>query len=51
MCWICDHPGSTVTDYLDEVRATKHPLVRFGFEAHDEPQGTGGRQIEAQTGV
>lgn len=20
MCWMCDHPGSTVADYLDEVR-------------------------------
>jgi Domain of unknown function (DUF4262) len=20
MCWMCDHPGSTVEDYLDEVR-------------------------------
>lgn len=21
MCWMCDHPGSTVADYLDVVRA------------------------------
>jgi hypothetical protein len=21
MCWMCDHPGSTQEDYLDEVRA------------------------------
>lgn len=20
MCWMCDHPGSTVDDYLDEIR-------------------------------
>lgn len=26
MCWMCEHPGSTVEDYLDEVRAkvSKH---------------------------
>jgi hypothetical protein len=21
MCWMCDHPGSTIDDYLDELRA------------------------------
>jgi hypothetical protein len=28
MCWMCDHPGSTVTDYLDEVRAK---ILRTGW--------------------
>ncbi|AQT82247.1 hypothetical protein B1R94_27885 [Mycolicibacterium litorale] len=28
MCWMCDHPGSTVTDYLDEVRST---ILRRGW--------------------
>ena len=22
MCWMCDHPGSTIEDYLDELRST-----------------------------
>jgi Domain of unknown function (DUF4262) len=28
MCWMCDHPGSTVADYLDEVRAK---ILRKGW--------------------
>jgi hypothetical protein len=23
---------------LDEVRATKQPIVRYGFEQHEEPE-------------
>jgi len=22
MCWMCEHPGSTNQDYLDELRTT-----------------------------
>lgn len=28
MCWMCDHPGSTVGEWLDEIRATK---VKHGW--------------------
>lgn len=28
MCWMCDHPGSTQQDYLDEVRAT---MLKHGW--------------------
>jgi glycine dehydrogenase subunit 2 len=38
---------------LDEVRAVKHPVVRYGFEEHEEPQGAPAepRQLEAQKGA
>jgi glycine dehydrogenase subunit 2 len=38
---------------LDEVRATKRPVVRYGFEEHDDPEGapTEARQLEAQKGA
>jgi glycine dehydrogenase subunit 2 len=37
---------------LDEVRATKHPVVRYGFGEHETPTASGGpRQLEAQKGA
>jgi glycine dehydrogenase subunit 2 len=38
---------------LDEVRATKRPVVRYRFEEHDEPETAPGeaRQLEAQKGA
>ena len=39
---------------LDEVRATKQPVVRYRFEEHDEPGGGNPaepRQLEAQKGA
>jgi hypothetical protein len=33
------------------VRATKRPVVRYGFESHEEPEGQGDRQLEAPQGV
>jgi glycine dehydrogenase subunit 2 len=36
---------------LDEVRAAKHPVVRFRFEDHEPQRGAGGRQLETQRGA
>jgi glycine dehydrogenase subunit 2 len=37
---------------LDEVRAAKHPVVRYRFEHHEDPQGpVEPRQLEAQKGA
>jgi glycine dehydrogenase subunit 2 len=36
---------------LDEVRAAKNPIVRFRFEEHEHPEGSGSRQLEAQKGA
>jgi glycine dehydrogenase subunit 2 len=36
---------------LDEVRAAKRPIVRYGFEEHPAPSGAGDRQLEAQKGA
>ncbi len=36
---------------LDEVRAAKQPVVRYGFEHHHAPSGAGSRQLEAQKGA
>jgi glycine dehydrogenase subunit 2 len=38
---------------LDEVRAVRHPVVRYGFEEHEKPQGAPAepRQLEAQRGA
>jgi glycine dehydrogenase subunit 2 len=38
---------------LDEVRAAKRPVVRYGFEEHgrDGDQAPGDRQLEAQKGA
>jgi glycine dehydrogenase subunit 2 len=44
-------PQSRPVRRLDEVRATRHPVVRYGFEEHDEPHGRGDRQLETQKGA
>jgi glycine dehydrogenase subunit 2 len=38
---------------LDEVRATRNPVVRYGFDEHYEPEGAPdeARQLEAQKGA
>ena len=36
---------------LDEVRAAKQPVVRYGFEEHHAPSDAGSRQLEAQKGA
>ena len=36
---------------LDEVRAAKQPVVRFKFDEHPAPEGSGDRQLEAQKGA
>jgi glycine dehydrogenase subunit 2 len=36
---------------LDEVRATKQPVVRFRFDEHERPTGVGKRQLEAPKGA
>jgi glycine dehydrogenase subunit 2 len=37
---------------LDEVRAAKHPILRYRFGEDEDPQGSDEpRQLEAQTGV
>jgi glycine dehydrogenase subunit 2 len=48
---IRDAPHDRPVRRLDEVRAAKQPIVRFGFEEHGEPSGAGGRQLEAQKGA
>jgi glycine dehydrogenase subunit 2 len=44
-------PHSRPVQRLDEVRAAKQPVVRFGFEQHQPEQGAGDRQLEAQKGA
>jgi glycine dehydrogenase subunit 2 len=44
-------PHSRPVRRLDEVRAAKHPVVRFGFEEHEPESGAGARQLEAQKGA
>ena len=44
-------PHGRPVNRLDEVRAAKQPVVRYGFEEHEEPEGAGGRQLEAQKGA
>ena len=44
-------PTSRPVRRLDEVRATRHPVVRFRFEEHEHPAGAGSRQLEAQKGA
>ncbi len=46
-----DAPHDRPVRRLDEVRAAKKPIVRFGFEAHEPEQGAGGRQLEVQKGA
>jgi len=31
MCWMCDHPGATMQDHLDEVRSK---MLRHGWAVH-----------------
>jgi glycine dehydrogenase subunit 2 len=44
-------PHARPVGRLDEVRAAKQPIVRYGFEEHEDPEGAGGRQLEAQKGA
>jgi glycine dehydrogenase subunit 2 len=44
-------PHARPVQRLDEVRAAKHPVVRFQFEEHPEERGAGDRQLEAQKGA
>jgi glycine dehydrogenase subunit 2 len=46
-----DAPHGRPVRRLDEVRAAKRPVVRFGFEAHEPESGAGARQLEAQKGA
>ncbi|HZT17530.1 MAG TPA: aminomethyl-transferring glycine dehydrogenase subunit GcvPB [Gaiellaceae bacterium] len=36
---------------LDEVRAVKQPVVRYRFDEHPPPRGSGERQLELQRGA
>jgi len=36
---------------LDEVRAVKQPVLRYRFEDHPQPRGSGDRQLELQRGA
>jgi len=46
-------PHGQAVRRLDEVRAAKSPVVRFGFDEHEYPQDVGARmaEAEAETGV
>jgi glycine dehydrogenase subunit 2 len=46
-------PHARPVKRLDEVRAVKNPVVRYGFDEHEEPQGPPAkpRQLEAQKGA
>src|SRR5207248_1102039 len=44
-------PHGRPVQRLDEVRAAKHPVVRYGFEAHEAPHGRGAEQLEAPAGA
>jgi len=46
-------PHARPVKRLDEVRAVKHPVVRYGFEEHEQPQGAPvePRQLGAQKGA
>ncbi len=46
-------PHARPVKRLDEVRAVKRPVVRFGFEEHEAPQGAPAepRQLETQKGA
>jgi glycine dehydrogenase subunit 2 len=46
-----DAPHDRPVRRLDEVRAAKKPVVRFGFEAHQPEQAAGERELEAQKGA
>jgi glycine dehydrogenase subunit 2 len=44
-------PHGRTVQRLDEVRAAKNLVVRFGFEEHAAPHGKGAEQLEAPTGA
>jgi len=47
-------PHARPVKRLDEVRAAKHPVVKYAFERHEditEAAPSGGRQLEAQKGA
>jgi glycine dehydrogenase subunit 2 len=45
-----DAPHDRPVRRLDEVRAAKRPVVRFGFEAHQPEGAVGDRPLETQAG-
>jgi len=40
-----DAPHHRPVRRLDEVRAAKHPIVKYGFEQHPQPDVEDGRQV------
>jgi glycine dehydrogenase subunit 2 len=48
-----DAPHDRPVRRLDEVRAAKNPIVKYGFEHHPDLRGekAEGRQLEAQKGA
>ena len=46
-----DAPHDRPVRRLDEVRAAKHLVVRYGFERHEPEPDAGGRRLEAQQGA
>ena len=45
-------PHGRAVGRLDEVRAARRPIVRYGFEEHEQPPPAGEpRQLEAQKGA
>jgi glycine dehydrogenase subunit 2 len=46
-----DAPHNRPVRRLDEVRAAKHPVVKYGYEQHQDLTGAGDRQLEAQKGA
>ncbi len=48
---LLDAPHARPVRRLDEVRAAKNPVVRFGFEAHKPEQDASDRQLEVQKGA
>jgi glycine dehydrogenase subunit 2 len=48
-----DAPHGRPVKRLDEVRAAKRPILKYGFEEHPQPEGKPGtpRQLEAQKGA
>src|SRR5438309_1670161 len=46
-----DAPHDRPVRRLDEVRAAKNPVVKYGFERHRDLTGAGDRQLEAQKGA
>jgi len=48
---IKEAPHGRPVQRLDEVRAARFPVVRYGFDEHPEQHGAGARQLEAQKGA